>query len=310
MVALWLRNKMNVKIKPEFIYAFTEDGLRLQGNHWESTGNKDICVICVHGMSGNIIENYFAVVLGETLSKDKIGFIYGHNRGYNHINDIKTKEKTDEGYKTKRIGVTYERFEECIFDIDLWISEAKRLGYKKIILMGHSLGCNKVIYYFSNKKPSNVISVILASSPDMVGLLKSPKYQPNYEKLLNEAKENVKKGQPRKILSSLLWDWYHLSSQTFLDLGEEGCLADNLPLLRNPEHFKELESINVPILAFLGEKDDIAIRSLKEDLDLIKSKAINCPKFTSKILDKANHNYDDEENELSKMILDWIKQEF
>ncbi len=291
----------------EIIHGWTKDNLNLQAIHWKSS-SKDTCIVCIHGMSGNIIENYFAEILGEEFSKNNYGFIYGHNRGYNHINDIKTsKISKDGGNETKRIGTTYERFEKSIFDIDLWVKKAKNLGYKNVVLMGHSLGCNKVIHYLSKKKCRGISKVILASPPDMVGLAKLEKYQPNYIEMLNEAKNNIRNNNPRKILSSILWDWYYLSSQTFLDLFEDNCPADNLPLLRSPNKFNELSNINIPIFALLGEYDDIIIKSLDDDLKQIKNKAISCPYFENKILEGANHVYGNKEKELSKLLLKWLK---
>lgn len=306
---------MNATGGINLLYAWTKDNLRFPGVHYfPQSEEKDICVVAIHGMSGNILENYFASVLGETLANNGVGFLYGHNRGYNHINDIATREVGESkrgeesvGYKTVRIGATYERFTDCVFDIENWLEEARKLGYKRIVLLGHSLGCNKVIYYLHRNKPQDLMGVILASPPDMVGLAKLPKYQPNYDELLNEAKKNVSTGQPRKLLSILLWDWYQISSQTFLDLFEEGSPADNLPLLRNPDKFPELESITVPILGIMGEHDDIAIRTLKEDLDLIASKATSTTSFTKKFIPGANHTYDKSETELANTVLDWIK---
>jgi len=292
----------------EILHGWTKDGLNLQGIHWKCD-LRDTCIVFIHGMSGNIIENYFAEILGEELSKNNYGFIYGHNRGYGHINDIKTSKILKNGTnETKRIGATYERFEESIFDVELWINKANELGYKNIVLMGHSLGCNKVIYYLSKSKCKGVSKVILASPPDMVGLAKLEKYQPNYIEMLNEAKNNLAKNEPRKILSSMLWGWHYLSSQTFLDLFEDNCPADNLPIHRSPNKFKELSKINIPILAFLGEYDDIIIRSLTDDLQQIKAKAINCPDFESKILKGASHTYENKEKALSQLLLNWLNK--
>jgi len=284
------------------LYIWTEDELRLQGIHYEPK-DKNICVLVVHGMSGSIIENYFADVLGKTLSKAGIGCVFGHNRGHNHINDIPKKNG-----KTVRIGAVYERFNDCVYDIDAWLSEVRKLGYKKIVILGHSLGCNKTIRYFSKKKPKDVIGVILASPPDMVGLFEKPEYQPNHKELLKEARENVKKGNPRKLVSGILWDWYTLSSQTYLDLSEQGGPADNLSVLRNPEKFPELAQINVPILGIMGEKDDIAICTLKEDLDLIKEKATGCPSFIKCFIKDGTHTYDNQEEQFANTVLNWIKE--
>jgi pimeloyl-ACP methyl ester carboxylesterase len=292
----------------EIIRDYTDDGLNLMGVHWK-VENSDTCIVCIHGMAGNIITDYFAQVLGENLSREGYGFLYGHNRGSGHISDIHTREYSEDGgNKTKRIGVTFERFGECVYDIKLWIKKAKELGYSKIILMGHSLGCNKAIHYLSNDMQTDIQGLILASPPDMVGLAKLEKYQPNYKELLQEAKQNIREGNPEKILSSLIWDWYYISSQTFLDLFEDGSPADNLPLLRNPEAFEALSKIQVPIFAFMGQNDDIEIRTLEEDLELIKQKATSSTSFTTNILEGANHTYRNKEQELSLMILEWLKK--
>lgn len=288
------------------LYIWTKDNLRLEGVHYIPE-NKDICVLVIHGMSGNFIENKWGDITGQKLSENGIGFIYAHNRGYNHINDIATKEiEEDGGYKTVRMGAAYERFTDCVSDIDAWINEVRNLGYKKIILLGHSLGCNKTIYYLHRNKQKDILGVVLASPPDMVALVKKSEYQLNYKELLEEAKENVKRDEPRKLLSGLIWDWFILSSQTFLDLFGENGPADNLPVLRNPKEFPELASIDVPILAVMGEHDDIAVRTLKEDLDLIETKAINCPSFTKQFIKGGNHNYEQQEELFANTILNWI----
>ncbi len=286
-------------------HVLTSDDLRLQGVEYEPD-KKDLCMLFVHGMSGNFIENYVAQVLGEKLSNGGIGFIYGHNRGYNHINDICTSEKDENGgNKSKRIGVVYEIFEECIFDIDSWIKKTLELGYKRIVLAGHSLGAPKVIYYNSIKSP-NLSGVVLLSPGDMVGLIKKSDYQPNSDQLYLEAENNVRNGEPRKLLSSQIWDWYNLSSQTFLSLYEVHGPVDNLPLHEANGDFTQLSKINAPILAVMGEYDDIAIDTLENDLDMIEEKASGTKSFTKVVLAKANHIYDSQEENLAETILNWI----
>lgn len=293
-------------MKMDFVYVRTEDDLRLMGIHY-APEEKDVAVIAIHGMSGNIIENYFGHIIGKELSQNGIGFIFSHNRGYNHVNDIATSKLEEKGgYKTIRIGAVYEIFEDCLIDIDAWVAEVRKLGYKKIVLMGYSLGCNKVIFYFSQRKPKDVVGIILGSPPDMIGQVK-PEYQPNRDELFNEAKKNVSNGEPRKILSNMLWGWYNLSSQTFLSLFTEGNKVDNLPVMRNPEEWPQLASINIPILAFMGEYDDIAIRRLSDDLDLIESKATGTLNFSQKIIPEASHVYDGQEDAVAQTILNWVK---
>lgn len=288
-------------------YVWTGDNLRLMGAHYKG---HETCVIEIHGMSGNFIENYYANILGQRLAEKGYGFIYGHNRGYCHVNDIATKpvKSNGNGWNYTRIGVTYELFEDSVQDIRAWVAKAKELGYKKIILLGHSLGCNKAIYYLSGNSEQSIVGVVLASPPDMVGLVELDRYQPNHQKLLNQARSLVGAGKPREILDGKIWNWYQLSAQTYLSLFEQGGAADNLPLLRNPDTFEQLAVIKQPILSIMGEYDDIEIRGLEEDLEQIKSKATGSSDFQVKFIAGGNHNYENREETFASAVIDWVEK--
>lgn len=282
----------------EFIYDYTSDGLKLQGTFW-NTDKKDICVILTHGMCGTIIDNYFATVWGKYLQENNVGFIYGHNRGHSIENDIVMKDGS-----FKRYGCMYEIFEDCIYDIDLWINKAIELGYKKIILAGHSYGCNKVIYYLSKKKILEVKGVILASAPDMQGL--TLKNEKNYYKLLDEAILNIKNNEPTKLLSKMVEDYMYMSSQTYYNWYNEKSNIDNFPILKKLEKWEQLSKIEIPILTFSGSKED----ELYLKLELIKEKAINCKDFSFEIIPDTGHTYEGKEIEIAVDILKWIKDKF
>lgn len=277
--------------------AYTKDNMRLPMVHY-STIEKDICVIFVHGMCQTIIDNYFAIVCGNLLSENNIGFLYSHNRGYSIENDILMKDGT-----YTRCGCMYEIFEDCVLDIDLAIEKAKELGYKRIILMGHSYGCNKLIYYYYKKHPG-ILGMILASAPDMVGLQLF--HQKDYSQLIKEAKQNIDNGEPTKLLSNLVEDYMYMSSQTYYNWFNKDSNLDNLPVMGNSNNWYQFESIDIPILTFSG--------SLETDnylhLDLLRDKAKSCNNFEYKIIENANHFYHNKEKEISSLILNWIKNKF
>lgn len=282
----------------EFINnAYTKDNLCLPMIHFNSN-EKDICVIFIHGMCQTIISNYFATVWGSILSKNNIGFLYEHNRGHSIENDTLMK---DGSYA--RYGCMYEIFEDCILDIDLAIHKAKELGYKRFILMGHSYGCNKLIYYYYKKQP-NILGIIFASAPDIVGL--QLYRQKDYKELIKEAKENIDNGNETKLLSNLVEDYMYMSSQTYYNWFNEKSNLDNLPVMGNSKNWYQFESINTPILTFSGsnETDNYL------HLDLLKSKAKNCNDFEYKIIDNTDHFYTNKEKEIGDIILDWIKRRY
>ena len=264
----------------EFISdAYTEDGLKLPMVHFESK-EKNICVICVHGMCGAIIDNYFATVWGKYLSSNNIGFIYEHNRGHSIENDIVMKDGS-----FKRCGCMYEIFEDCTYDIDLAIKTAKEKGYKRIILLGHSYGCNKIIYYYYKKHP-NILGIILASAPDMVGSHMLAQSN-DYSELITEAKNNIDNSEPTKLLHKMIEDYMYMSSQTYYNWFNENSNLDNLPTVRNNNKWNQFESIDVPVLTFSGsDEEDYYLQ-----LDLLKDKAINCNNFESQIIENTGHTY-------------------
>lgn len=274
--------------------SYTTDGLRLPMVHFESR-KKDICVIFVHGMCQTIIDNYFSIVCGNILSENNIGFIYEHNRGHSIENDILMKDGT-----YKRYGCMYEIFEDCIYDIDLALNKAKELGYKRFILMGHSYGCNKLIYYYYKKKP-DIFGMVLASAPDMVGL--QLYRQKDYKKLIKEAKENIDNNKGDSLLSNLVEDYMYMSSRTYYNWFNKNSNLDNLPVMRNTKKWYQFESLNIPILTFSGTLETENYLHL----DLLKEKAKNCDNFMYKYIEGANHFYTNKENEIALLILEWVK---
>ncbi len=282
----------------EFINnAYTEDGLKLPMVHFSSK-EKDICVIFIHGMCQTIINNYFATVWGNVLSENNIGFLYEHNRGHSIENDITMKDGT-----FKRCGCMYELFEDCIYDIDLALQKAQKLGYKRLILLGHSYGCNKLIYYYYKKRP-NILGLILASAPDMVGL---HLYRQNdYKELMKEAKENMDNGEPTRILKNLIEDYMYMSSQTYYNWVHANSNLDNLPVMNNSENWYQIETIDIPVLTFSGsnETDNYL------HLELLKEKAKNCNDFEYEYINNTDHFYNGKELEIGNIILKWIKERF
>lgn len=277
----------------DLFYEYTEDNLRLQGTYFDSN-RKDCCILFIHGQAQSIVDNSFAYILGRDLANYGISFLYGHNRGYSYINCMSKKDCNLE-YN----GATFEKFEDCLYDIEIWVKKIKNLGYKKIILMGHSLGCNKALYYLS-KNTENIQGIILISAPDMVGITKN--IESNFENLLKEAEINVKNNSPKKLLSSLIGGTDYISSATFLSESLENSSIDNFPIERNPEVFEQLATVRVPILSLAGSLEYPTY--LKQEL--LCEKAINCKSFEWHIIEGANHFYLNRENELSDKILKWL----
>ena len=98
----------------------------------------------------------------------------------------------------------------------------------------------------------------------------------------------------------------YMSSQTYYNWFNKDSNLDNLPVMAYSENWRQFETIAVPILTFSGlnETDNYL------HLDLLKNKAKGCTDFEYKIIDNANHFYNNKENEIGNLILNWIQEKW
>ncbi|MBR0097875.1 MAG: DUF1749 domain-containing protein [Synergistaceae bacterium] len=116
-------------------------------------------MIAITGIHGNFCSNPFYYNIGDTLNAGGFDFIYAQtNDAFSQINTVNANTG-----KYELIGSWNERFSYTDEDIEAYLNFAEQQGYKHIILAGHSLGANKVIYYLSrHHDESNSSSARLA----------------------------------------------------------------------------------------------------------------------------------------------------
>ena len=126
---------------------FATDGLRLKG-YLALAKNSQTTIIHIHGHFGNFYENDFIPKMAESYAAAGINFLCVNNRGHDGI---------AEAYQDKKvvyIGGAIEYPEQCILDIKGAIKYAEEFS-TRIILQGHSFGCQKVLAYLVEAKAPN-----------------------------------------------------------------------------------------------------------------------------------------------------------
>ena len=78
--------------------------------------------------------------------------------------------------KEETIGSWNERFADTDGDIAAYLNEAEQRGYRHIVLAGHSLDANKVVYYLSRHHDSRVEHFILMSPANSEGVSTGEKW--------------------------------------------------------------------------------------------------------------------------------------
>ena len=102
--------------------------------------------------------------------------------------------------KEETIGSWNERFKYTDEDIEAYLAFAEEEGYEHIILAGHSLGANKVIYYLSRHKDPRVEHFFLLSPANLSYMMSEVTEQ---EKKLIKTQVERGDGDPSEFLRNL-----------------------------------------------------------------------------------------------------------
>lgn len=179
----------------EIIRVNTKRGLELKGAMWGNT-LMDTVVVMMSGICSNVFQNDLLTATGELLSQNNIAFIAGHAMdAFSCIaySDFSTG-------KQKYTGVVYDDFSAVYEDVESYVKYAKNLGFKNIVLAGHSLGSNKIIHYLGNT-PDDFVDYFIVSAP--VDLSHWFNVMPNVKECIELAQKFVDDGRGNEILPYL-----------------------------------------------------------------------------------------------------------
>jgi len=276
-------------MKIPIISVKTKDKLELYGLLLEAP-KKDTVNINIHGTADNFYDNNFIWEIYKTLTKYNISMLSANNRG---AYGLEVYQKS---------GACTEIFEKCLLDINAWIEKAFKLGYKKIILQGHSLGTEKIVYYMNKGKYRDKIkAIILLGFSDSYGT-----HNRNLRKtklaLMKEAKKlvQIKKGQ--LFLTS---NWLaHAgvlpqNAESYINYFKDDSELSKAFPLRNGKNLAFYKNIKIPILGVIGDEEEYTIIPIKKAIQLLKNENTLAQVFQIK---NCNHNFEGQEKELSKII--------
>lgn len=289
----------------EKIYFELEDKVELVGLLHKPENNTDEVVISVHGMQSNCFKRR-EDILAKTINQAGIAYFAFNNRG----TEIMCYTKKTDGTKTLNGGSAYEDVLESYYDIKGAINKMLELGYTKIHLQGHSLGCTKVVYTYNKLKEEknaildNVKSVILLSLVDLVDLQKYDLGIEKYNKVLEYAIQKESKGEKMDLLPFDSFD-HPISVKTYLRYYRDNKDIDFAKFWDKNYTFPELNNIQVPLFLTWGEKD-LLVQNLEELIEFLKKKIRN-PNLNIGYIKDTDHGYTKKEEDLAKGIIEFIK---
>ncbi len=271
----------------------TSDGLKTAG--FLLRGTKDTVVVFVHGMGGNFYKQGFLYGARE-LFKKGISFFSFNTRGAEIIKDFRDLEGNHH-----LLGTAFENFEESTWDIQAAIEYLESLGYKDIHLMGHSTGCQKMLYYAYKSVDDRVKSLIHLSPAEDYEIWKNS-LGSEFEKFLSLARQMVEEGRDNEIILPLyektgeFW-----SAHRFLSFASR----DNLEAkMFNYEELHIFSKVKLPTMVVLGKEDPYFPKGVGWYAERLKH-AYRGERIEIVIME-GDHSFHGFEKELFKNIGDFV----
>ena len=282
----------------------TKDKIPLEGLFFKPKRKKGIAVVWVSGLKGIFSHNpERTLAIANALNSKGIAFAIFDHRGQGSVTTFRKRVRRSKKYILG--GTTFERFEHCFYDIDAVVRFLRKKGYKKIFLLGHSTGANKIAYHYWKTKGRGVAGLALLGPLSDIPVLKKELGR-KYRAAIKWAGVMVKKRKgktfmPPSFVGDAFW-----SAERFLSIAREGSREDTFPYYNPRRKFYWARKIHVPVIVLIGGKEQYADRPVQKILEAFK-KQISDKFFSGKIIKGADHGFTGKEKELARTIANWIK---
>lgn len=285
----------------DIIRAITKRGLELRGALYKSD-LKNTVLIMLTGICSNVFQNDLLDATGKLLSQNGITVIIGHAH-----DSFSCFAYTDHSIgKQKHTGVFNDDFSMVYEDVETWVLKAKEIGYKNIILAGHSLGSNKIINYLGNTK-DDYVNYFIVSCP--IDIMHWWEVMPNINICFDMAKKWVEEDRGDDILPFLFGGFSPMTANTVLGFYN----ADNLkncPVLSKKGETKSLYKIKPNGTFLIGSKDSVTGDNPKAFMEQLN----NWTKYPEKNqvieVEGASHIFYGKHDIYAQTIFDCIKKHY
>jgi pimeloyl-ACP methyl ester carboxylesterase len=259
----------------ELVALRTTDGVRLQGIVFRASKPRPSALLLVHGYGGTFYGAYFAK-LGEAAAK----------AGY----DTLALNMRDHDAGPKKSSFTDNQA-----DIATGAAYLRQLGQKRLVLLGQSMGTNRVLYYQAASGDPDIAATILVSGPG--DLFEWNVWQFGKEKAqasVDEALNLQRAGREEELM--------------MVDLGPLGkalYTARYLLSMRGPDRrsnpYTNLAKVKNPILIMQGTADRLIASDIGKRLQIAAG-----PNAVLASIEGAEHGFENYESPLIEKILGWL----
>lgn len=290
---------MTLTYTEELVFTETEeDGVLLAGALTRpATGPAGgLAFIFVHGYAVSPALPFTAAI-GRSIAGRGHAFLAGDTRGH----DLGTWLFRRDG-QLMLGGAWWEKLDESPRDLAAWVGFAVDRGYRGVVLLGHSFGALRVVYYQAERQDPRVLGIVVAA-PGLRSWAWGPGRRPDPERVAL-AERLVAEGRGVDLLP---WAPYGspmgtTSAQTYLSWIK----ADRLDLFGiHGTADPMISRVRCPIFACYGTNDEDT--GTASDLEEIRRNASAAARVDTRMIEGADHGFVGHEGELASVLAAWAE---
>lgn len=270
----------------------TSDGLRLDGAFFapppgiQGRGPVE-AVLLIHGSAGN-----FYTASTKAMAEDL------RNRGYacltlnTNAHDTVWHNSGDGRF----YGVAFEILDRSRLDLRAGVDYLSGLGYRRIGLMGHSMGAVRVGYYAATE-PDDRVAAVIPISPVRLSYsyFLASKDAQEFQGIVQRANQLVAEGKGQELMDVKFPIAQMFSAAAYLD--KHGP-AERYNLVSLAHRVK------VPLFVLAGSLEThTRLRDAARDIALA---AVNSPRAEYTVIEGGNHGLGNRQQEAAAAVLNWL----
>jgi len=274
----------------------TRDGVWLDGVVVEPRSRRrNAALVWVHGLGSTFASGQPLIgALSRRLAAKGIAYVKLNTRGH----DVVAR-----GPGRRLGGAAFERFGESVHDIRAMIGLARRAGYGRIVLAGHSTGANKVLHYAARVRDRRVRGLILLGPvSDIAGEMKRVGARELRRRVA--VAERIARRDPEALVPRAFG--VH-SARRYLSLYRPGAAEDVFPYYRPATRWTALRRVRVPVAAVIGDRDEYLDRPAAALVAAFEENATGARSFTGIVVPGARHGFQGQEETLARAVVRWLE---
>ena len=239
-------------------------------------------LIYVHGMGGTFYRSRLTrefLRQGTQRGFDVLAF---NNRGHDaHVAD--------------------ERFSDSLADLDAAMRFAASRGYRRVMLLGHSTGSQKISYFQARRRDPRIAALVLLAPGDDYAISRRNLGR-HHARWIRRARQLVAEGRGDTRLPSACLGF---SARRFLSVADRRSTEAALFDYEGP--MRLYGQIKIPVLAVFGDREEYACMPVPAMGQILKEKS-RSRQFGFAVIRGGDHSFHEHEAATVRLVLSWLRK--